>query len=584
MGWALVRYTQLATSFEDLEATSSRLAMVQILAQLFAEARAEELEKIVYLCQGRLAPFFEPIELGMGEKLVEAAIAAAYGVARDEVHRAYQHEGDLGLVAARLGAPAARDHTVLEVYDRLLTIAKAQGPGSVERRVSLLADLLRHAGPTAAKHLVRLALGRLRLGIGDPTILEGLSVARVGDRSLRPILEATYNRTSDLGALARVLWQAGAPGVAAMRIQVGKPVRPALAERLPSPQAVLQKLGPCYAEFKYDGFRCQVHRDGAYVRIFSRNLEDMTAMFPELVEGTLAQVRSQQAIFEGEAVAYHPASDEYLPFQETTKRRRKHGIADAAAQLPLRLFVFDVLFKDGQDLTPLSYRERREHLAQLITPDDTLIVSESWWIENDQQLMAHFDEAIARGLEGLMLKKADAPYQAGARNFAWVKLKRTTAGALSDTIDCVILGYIAGRGKRAQLGAGALLVGVYDPEQDVFVTVSKIGTGLSDAEWREIRARCDRIVVPHRPARVASLIEPTAWVEPEVVIEVLADEVTRSPIHTAGRRNGEPGYALRFPRLVSFRGADKRPEDTTTVGEIIALYEQQARRPLASAP
>jgi DNA ligase-1 len=578
-----VRYTQLASYFEDLEETSSRLALVQILARLFGEATPEEIEKIVYLCQGRLAPFYEPIELGLGEKLVEAALAEAYGVPRDEIHARYRREGDLGVVAARLAAPAERDYTVLEVYERLLAIAQTQGQGSVERRVGLLADLLRRAGPVAAKHLVRLALGRLRLGIGDPTILEGLSVAKVGDKSLRPVLEAAYNRTSDLGAIARTLWQEGVAGVAAMRIQVGKPVRPALAERLPSPQAILQKLGPCCAEFKYDGFRCQVHRDGDHVRIFSRNLEDMSAMFPELIAGTLAQIKSQQVIFEGEAVAYHPASEEYLPFQETTKRRRKHGIEELAAQLPLRLFVFDLLYQDGEDVTPLPYRERRERLAQLVSPDDTIHVSQSWWVESEEQLLAHLGDAIARGLEGLMLKKPDAPYQAGARNFSWVKLKRTSAGVLSDTIDGVILGYIFGRGKRAQLGAGALLVGVYDEEQDVFVTICKIGTGLTDEEWREIRARCESIVVEHRPARVISLIEPTVWVEPRVVIEVLADEITRSPIHTAGRKDGEPGYALRFPRLISFRGDDKRPEDATTVREIIALYEQQGRRPVASS-
>lgn len=575
-------YNELAAYFEDLEETSSRLALVQILARLFGEATPEEIEKIVYLCQGRLAPFYEPIELGMGEKLVEAALAEAYGVPRAEVQARYRREGDLGVVAARLAAPAERDYTVLEVYERLLAIAQAQGPGSVERRVSLLADLLRHAGPVAAKHLVRLALGRLRLGIGDPTILEGLSVAKVGDKSLRPILEAAYNRTSDLGAIARTLWREGVEGVAAMRIQIGKPVRPALAERLPSPQAILQKLGPCYAEFKYDGFRCQVHRDGDHVRIFSRNLEDMSAMFPELIAGTLAQITSQQVIFEGEAVAYHPASEEYLPFQETTKRRRKHGIEELAAQLPLRLFVFDLLYQDGEDVTLLPYRERRERLARLIIPDDTLHLSENWWVDSEDALMTHLGDAIARGLEGLMLKKPDAPYQAGARNFAWVKLKRTAAGALSDTIDGVILGYIFGRGKRAELGAGALLVGVYDDEQDAFVTICKIGTGLTDEEWREIRARCERIVVEHRPARVISLIEPTVWVEPRVVIEVLADEITRSPIHTAGRKDGEPGYALRFPRLISFRGDDKRPEDATTVREIIALYEQQHRRPVAT--
>jgi DNA ligase-1 len=188
------------------------------------------------------------------------------------------------------------------------------------------------------------------------------------------------------------------------------------------------------------------------------------------------------------------------------------------------------------------------------------------------------DDAISKGLEGLVIKKLQSPYEAGGRNFNWVKLKKHSDGELSDTIDCVLLGYITGKGKRTEFGAGALLVGVYDKEKDEFVSISRIGTGLSDEEWREIHRRADKIKVSHKPARVNSLIEPSVWIEPKIVIEVLADEITRSPLHTAGKTEAENGFALRFPRLVSFRDADKKPEDATEVKEIKRLFEIQYKK------
>lgn len=302
-------------------------------------------------------------------------------------------------------------------------------------------------------------------------------------------------------------------------------------------------------------------------------------MFPEVTEATL-RLSAREAIFEGEVLAYNPATEEMLPFQQTTRRRRKHGVETLAAELPLRLFVFDLLYADGADLTPLPYTQRRERLATLIgeRERDALALAPAEVVAEPEQLERFFEQAISQGLEGIVAKKLDAPYQAGARNFSWVKLKRVSAGRLQDTVDCVILGYLYGRGKRAAFGVGALLVGVYDDERDEFVTVTKIGTGLSDEEWRAIREHCDKITAAQRPARVFSRIEPSAWVEPQVVIEVLADEVTRSPMHTCGMRDGELGYALRFPRLVSFRSGDKRPEDATTAREILELYAQQGRR------
>jgi DNA ligase-1 len=587
-----MRFTQLARTFDAIESTSARRELVTLLADLFGSAKDDELQPLIYLCQGRLAPAFVPLEFGMAEKTVADAIAQAYGVDRAAVLQRYNTLGDLGRVAAELRqawpaselpeSPGAPDTPldVMTIYARLRAVAETSGAGSLARKIELLVALLHQVDQIGAKHLVRIPLGQLRLGIGDPTILDALSVAQQGDRKLRPTLEAAYNRISDLGLLAHLLRTQGTGAVAALAIRPGNPVRPALAERLPDAKAILATLGPCIVEPKFDGFRLQVHRAGDEVRIFSRNLEEMSAMFPEVTEATRG-LSATDAIFEGEVLAYNPATEEFLPFQQTTRRRRKHGVDELAAELPLRLFVFDLLYVGGTDLTPLPYTERREHLRELLGETDergVLAIAPAELVSEPEALERVFEQSIAQGLEGIVAKKPDAPYQAGARNYNWVKLKRVSAGHIQDTVDCVILGYLYGRGKRAAFGVGALLVGVYDTERDEFATVTKIGTGLSDAEWRAIRERCDAITVEQRPARVRALITPSAWVEAQVVIEVLADEITRSPMHTCGMRQGESGYALRFPRLVSFRDTDKRPEDATTVAEIIALYAQQGRR------
>jgi len=367
--------------------------------------------------------------------------------------------------------------------------------------------------------------------------------------------------------------------VAALDVRIGKPIHAQLAERLPSAEAIIAKMGTVVAQYKYDGLRAQIHKDGQRVTIFSRSLEDQSHMFPELIAGTLKQVRAERAILDAEALAYNATSEEFLPFQETTRRRRKHGIEALAEQLPLKAFVFDILYKDGASLLDTPLAERLKILEETLHPaDDTLMLTASHIVQDAHALTLLFDEAISKGLEGLVVKKLESRYEAGARNFNWVKLKRHSAGALNDTIDCVLLGYLYGRGKRAAFGAGSLLVGLYDPERDLFVTVTKIGTGLSDEQWRSIRERTKGLEVDHRPARVSSLIEPSVWVEPQLVLEVLADEITRSPTHTAGKVGDEPGYALRFPRLVSFRERDKKPEDATTVQELIELYHSQGKK------
>ena len=601
-----MKFSALANYFEKLEETASRLSLIDILSDLFKHTDKEEIDKIIYLTQGRIAPFFAPVEIGMADKTIADALARAFEQKKDYVLQLYGKVGDMGLVAQQLSSKFKVQSSKLTVEDvsKILTeIAGTSGAGTVEKRITLLSDLLKKVDPISAKHLVRIPLGKTRLGIGDPTILDALALAILGDRSKRKLLEKAYNETSDLGLIGKTLLKDGLAKVQKLTVTVGRPIRSELCERLPNPEKVFSKmvdsassLQGVHATPKYDGFRVQIHKDGDKVSMFSRNLEDMTHMFPELIKGTLEQVKSKTAILDTEALAYQPESEEFLPFQETTKRRRKHGIEAMAKSLPLRTFVFDILYADGKSLIDTPLHERVKILKKVVEKGDILIEAPGEILDKPEQLQLMLDDSISKGLEGVVVKKVDSLYEAGGRNFNWVKLKRHSSGELHDTIDTVILGYIFGKGKRTAFGAGALLVGVYDKKNDEFVTVSKIGTGLTDEEWRSIKLRTKNLERKTKPARINSLITPSVWTDPEIVIEVLADEITRSPLHTAGLKvvketdgtketnpsasSGlrEPGYALRFPRLVNFRDKDKKAEDATTVDELIEMYQQQGKQ------
>jgi DNA ligase 1 len=581
----VLTFAALAATFEELERTSSRKQLTTLLADLLGQVDASEIAEVSYLLQGRVAPLYEPVEFGLGERSVERVVATAFGVSAEDVHRDYGRLGDLGLVVAELAIKAGHEHTgeqrtVHDVFTELRAVADYGGSGSGERKMSGLTNLLRNLDPISGKHLVRIPLGASRLGVGDATVIAAFNQARLsGTRADQAALEDAYNRTSDLGLLGQTLWTGGLEAVRTLEVMVGRPIRPQLAERLPDVPSLLEKLGGrAHVQLKFDGVRVQLHLDrarpqGEQVRLFSRSLESMTSMFPELVDGVLKQVKAETAILDAEALAFNPLSEEFLPFQETTRRRRKHGIGELQTELPIKAMVFDMMYRDGQMLLDRPLTERIDTLLSTVNGNETLQAERGEVVDDADRLELLFDDALGRGLEGLVVKRVDSPYQAGARNFNWVKLKKHSRGALEDTIDCVMLGYFLGRGKRAELGVGALLVGVYDQDADEFVTVTKIGTGLGDEQWREVGERAAPFRSEQRPARVRSTITPSVWVEPKIVVEVLADEITKSPNHTAG-------YALRFPRVIRFRDADKRAEDATSLKELVELYQQQPGRTL----
>ncbi|MBC7320642.1 ATP-dependent DNA ligase, partial [bacterium] len=524
-----------------------------------------------------LVPNYEKIEFGISEKLLAKSLAKALSKDEEEIWNLYKEIGDLGLLAQRYIGEGKDELEVLDVYNRLMDIATTTGKGSIEKKTDKLAELFSLTSGKEAKYINRIVLGRLRLGIGDPTILDAFSYAYSGDKSLRPVIERAYNLCSDLGLVGFTLFNKGLEAIRNFKVQVGKPIRMALAERLPSAEEIISKIGKCSVEPKFDGFRCQIHKDGDRIKIFSRNLEDNTEMFPDLVEGAKKQIDAESAIIEGEALAFNEEAQEFFPFQVTVQRKRKYEIETIMADLPLKLFAFDILYVDGEDYTPRPYIERRERLRSLILPGNVIMIADSIITDDPKELNLFFENAIGSGLEGIVAKRLDAPYQAGARNFNWIKLKRSYKGELSDTVDLVIIGYYVGRGARAKFGIGSLLAGVYDPDTDTFKTIAKIGSGLTEEEWVKMKNLLDEIRVDSKPSRVVSILEPDVWVEPRYVVEVRADEITRSPVHTAGKDGEELGYALRFPRVERFVRIDRSPEDATTVKEILEMYNMQKK-------
>jgi DNA ligase-1 len=571
----------LAGWLERVEAVRSRRSIVESVAAILGETDADTIEPVVNLLQGQLRPPFEGVEVAVGMKLLARIVAEAYAANSAKVLGRYRKTGDLGLVAQTFAAaPRGRPLSVREAYQVLLEAAATTGKGSVERKIARLSALLRKVGPTEAKYLVRILQGRLRLGVGDQTLLEATAVAALGDGRKKGAVEHAYSVRGNLGAVVRLAFAGGERGLERIRPRPGVPVRPALAQRLRSAEEIVRRLGQVQVEPKYDGFRLQLHRDEDRVWIFSRRLENVTDMFPDLAGSLLRQLRARRAIIEGEAVGYAPRSGKFLPFQMTMTRKRRTGILDATRRSPLRLFAFDLLFADGRDYIPRPQRERSERLRRLLpaTGRSRLAVTESITTDDPDEVQGFFDEMLRRGLEGIVAKQPAAAYQAGARKYTWVKLKRAYQGALRDTVDVVLVGYLFGRGRRAALGIGSLLGAVYDPVQDRFRTVAKIGSGPTDQQWRELRTLLERRAVRSKPRRVDARVIPDVWVEPRYVVEVLADEVTRSPLHTCGKVGTAPGYALRFPRMLNGVRRDKAPEDATTQEEILELCRLQRRR------
>jgi DNA ligase 1 len=575
----------LIETFEQMEQISSRLALTDHLVALFKKTPSSMIDKVTYLIQGKLYPDYEGIELGLAEKMAIRAIASSSGMEMSQIERIYQKTGDLGDAAGQAMKSKSQSTlfsepmTVERVYSTFDKIARTAGSGSQEMKLRMISSLLNDATAAEGRYIIKFVMGQLRLGIADYTVLDALAVAFTGDKANRQVLENAYNVSSDLGTVAKLLATKGLGSVKSIRITLFKPIRPMLAERIRTPEEALERMaGKAAVEYKLDGERVQVHKGKDKVELFSRRLENITSHYPDVAKAVKSI--KPEVILEGEVVAINAETEEYLPFQELMHRRRKHGVEEAMENYPVVMNFFDVLYIDGKNKTDLTYVDRRKLLKKIInnTKGDRVRLIQQTVTDKPAEIDRFMATAIENGCEGVMIKQLSSTYRAGAREYAWVKLKREYMSDLADTLDLVIVGALHGRGRRAGR-YGALLLAAYDQKNDMFQSVTKVGTGFTDVHLERFYKELEQHVISQRHARVQTGMVMDVWFEPRIVIEVIASEITLSPSHTAALNALRPSYglALRFPKFTGKIRDDKKPEDATTVDEIVTLYKKQLK-------
>lgn len=580
-----MKFSLVADTLSYMENTTKRLELTQHLVDLFKITPPELIAKVIYLLQGKLRPDHEGVEIGIAEKIAIRALAKSSGISIAKIDKEYKDTGDFGQAASRILEQKtqttflSQDITVERVYETLYKISELKGARSQDMKMKYISSLLNDANPTEAGFIAKIITSNLRLGIADYTILDSLSIAYTGSKENRPALEHAYNVCSDLGKVAEAVAKDGLNSLKEFRVTLFSPIRPMLAERVKSPQEAHEKMGPEFAsEYKLDGERVQIHIQGEKIILYSRSLENITSYYPDIVENISKSLKSADVILEAEIVAINADSEEFLPFQELMHRRRKYKIEKAVQEYPITVNFFDVLFLDGKSCLDTSYRERRSLLEKIVIEDTFAKIMPMTLVRTDSEVEDSLENAINSGCEGLMLKQLDSPYRAGARASNWLKLKREYRNELGDSLDLVVVGAFYGRGRRTGR-YGALLLSAYDPESDSFPSICKVGTGFTDESLDQFyQILSDKISVKRDP-RIDSGLEADIWFDPEVVIEIVASEITLSPIHKVAIdsiRKGS-GLALRFPKFTGKIRFEKTSENATSIDEIVTMYNSQKR-------
>ena len=587
-----MKFAQLSKYLQKLEDTPKRLEITAILSELISELSVEEADKAIYLSLGYLKAQFDTEKFNMAEKMIIRSLEKAYPHAQ-KIDSQFIKVGDLGTVAFDVhknGTDSGLD--IVAVHKKLEEVALIKGSGSQDGKVNKLAGLLQQVDRLSAKYIIRIVLGTTRLGFTELTVIDGLSDFLTGSKSLKKSIESRYFVHPDIGKITKILKKEGIKGLDKIKMEAGVPILSQKAQRIGGIKETIDKLEHAWAEFKFDGTRVQLHMDknkklemdvlqtdlfgdikkkDYLVRTFTRNLEDSTHQHPEIVAAAMSQIKADSIILDGEAIGIDNKTGEFLPFQQIMQRKRKHGVKNMSEEIPLQYFVFDILYLNGKPLIDRPLEERYEILNKVINQNETIKVTEHVLTKKESELQKYYDKAKSLNLEGLVVKKPGDPYQAGARSYSWVKLKRADEKLLDDSVDLVVLGYYRGRGERSKFGIGGFLAGIYDDKKEEYLTITKVGTGLTDDQFRHLKKLADKHVIKEVPKNVdiPKNYIPDTIIAPEIVVEVGADEVSISKTHSAG-------YALRFPRLIKFR-TDKKPTQSTSIKEIKKLHSLQKR-------
>ena len=580
-----MEFSIISEMFEMMEKTTKRIELTNILVELLKKTPKKIIPNVVYLLQGIIRPNFEGVELGIAEKLAIRAISKSAGLPIKKIEDDYREGGDLGLTASNIlkiktqTTFTAEKITVERVYETLFKIAKLKGKGSQDLKMKHIASLLNDATPLEAKFVLKILLGTLRLGIAENTVMDALAIAFTGKKENRVQIENAYNVSSDLGKVSLIVATDGIDEIKKFKISLFSPIRPMLADRVQSEKDVIKKMPEQFvAEYKLDGERVQIHKQSDKIVLFSRRLENITQYYPDIVERIGKTLNVNEGVFEAEIVPVNENTGEFLPFQELMHRRRKYKLDKAVSQYPITVNFFDVLYYDKKDCLNLECSERRKILEQIVHEDNFSKLVPMLFVKNENEVEDFLENSINAGCEGLMLKAPNAPYRAGMRGSNWLKLKREYRNELGDSLDLIVIGAYFGRGRRTGL-YGTLLLATYNPEKDNLPSICKVGTGFTDESLDQLYQILSNKVTLKKNPRIVSEMEADIWFEPELVLEIVASEITLSPIHKTGldliRKSS--GFALRFPKFTGKIRYEKAVEDASTGEEVFALYKRQSK-------
>ena len=606
-------FKQLCKLFNTIEGTPGRIDMTSLMGDFLKQCSIGEIQMISYLVQGRVAPMFVKSEFNYSEKSLSNLLNRYFeNKALDiNVSEIRQVTGDIGDTVFRLSEnliETEKRRSVEDVYELLWNIINISGTGSVERKNNLIINFLTTASALESRYFVRIVCGQLRLGLHSRTMMDVFSYIVTGDKELSDEFNRAYGVCSDIGYVASKLdsFQRGKveEELKSITITPGFPVLSRLVERVGSFEEAVERLGnDLLVQGKFDGLRLQIHKyrkedidkrrviwkryladksqdlnlfkgpeqGGSVIKLFTRNLDDVTDMFPEVVDD-VRSLSVNTVIFDSEVLGWDYEKDTFLSYQTTMQRRRKYGIAAIRKEIPVKAMIFDLLYLDGRDLTETDTVERVKILEEKFSDiDNSLRVAKTLRVKSIKELKELFDKYVEQGLEGLIVKQLSGGYSAGKRNFEWIKLKKRMDSGLVDTVDLVVVGYYYGSGRRAELGIGALLGAIYNEEKDRYDAICKVGTGISDEMFKKIvkDLREFETLKKTNDVVVNDLLKPDVWVRPHFVITVDADEATRDI--GKDKEGVGNGLSLRFPRLVEW-DREKGIENITTVEELANIF------------
>lgn len=567
----MTSFREFAETCQAIERISSTIDTTGKVAELLRKVDVDELPISTHFVMSEVFPTWSGKQLGIGTSLLYISLSKASGMSIKSIESLIRTTGDIGDTALLILKEKRKNQvtfssfleeqpelSITEVYERFKTASEATGKGSQEVKIKNLQFLFTSSTPREAKYISRLALEELRIGVGEGVVRDAIAKAFSVPAD---IVEHAFMVTNDLGIVAAAAKKGGVEALRKLGIEINRPIKMMLSQISPDIDSDIKDMKEVAVEWKFDGARVQIHKNGNSVTLFSRKLENVTNSLPDLVEIVRKHIKAESAILDGEAVA---VDEDGRPkaFQEILKRfRRKYDVEEKILGIPIQLNLFDIMYLNGKTLIDLPLIERRKALESCVessVEDSKSICVDKQVITGDLAIVEKiYREALNAGHEGLMIKNPNSAYSPGKRGKNWLKKK-----PLMDTLDLVIVGAEWGFGRRANL-IGSYSVACYDPETSRYLQVGKVGTGLSDEQLKELTEIISSLMDGGEAGGVFA-------VRPKLVLEVAFEEIQKSP-------NYDSGFALRFPRFISIRD-DKDPEEADTIQRIGRVYSQQLKR------